>query len=217
MKDLIIRNERPDDYPQVEHITREAFWNHYGPGCNEHFLIHQMRTDPTFIKELDLVAQLEDKVVGNIVYTLGKLFCDDGSVHDVISFGPLSVLPDFQGQGIGAKLVEHSLNMAKELGYKRVLIYGDPDFYHQFGFVPAQTYNIATAENEFSGGLLALELVEGALSHHSGRHFPSQVYDVNMDDFEAFDLKHPKKEKLEGTPSQLRLLDLMKGNKPRQK
>ncbi len=51
-----LRTEQPADYAETEHVTREAFWNHYSPGCNEHYLLHIMRGSPSFIPELDVVA-----------------------------------------------------------------------------------------------------------------------------------------------------------------
>ena len=44
-----LRTEQPADYAETEHVTREAFWNHYSPGCNEHYLLHIMRGSPSFI------------------------------------------------------------------------------------------------------------------------------------------------------------------------
>lgn len=57
-----IRLEKPEDYRTVEELTREAFWNVYVPGCTEHFMIHNLRNHKEFIKELDLVAELDVKL-----------------------------------------------------------------------------------------------------------------------------------------------------------
>ena len=64
--ELIIRNETEKDFRPVEELTREAFWNLYAPGCVEHYLAHQLRRHPDFIKELDFVAESNGKIVGNI-------------------------------------------------------------------------------------------------------------------------------------------------------
>ena len=56
-KDFIIRNELEKDYNEVENLTRDAFWNVYRPGCNEHFVIHKLRNENRFIKELDYVIE----------------------------------------------------------------------------------------------------------------------------------------------------------------
>ena len=65
--DIIMRNETENDYRVVEEITREAFWNLYVPGCNEHYIVHVMRDHPDFLKELDFVAEYNGKIVGNII------------------------------------------------------------------------------------------------------------------------------------------------------
>ncbi|SHI80251.1 Acetyltransferase (GNAT) family protein [Lutispora thermophila DSM 19022] len=105
MEKVILRNEMPSDYRVVEEMTREAFWNNHVPGCDEHYLIHMMRNCHSFIKELDFVAEIDGKVVGNIVYAKSKIMGDKSKYHDVITFGSVSVLPEYQGKGIGAMLI----------------------------------------------------------------------------------------------------------------
>ena len=68
---LIIRHEQKNEYRTVEELIREAFWNLYVPGCSEHFCLHNMRDSSDFIPELDFVAELDGKIIGNIVYTRG--------------------------------------------------------------------------------------------------------------------------------------------------
>lgn len=162
--DIILRNERPKDYRIVERLTREAFWNHHVPGCDEHYLLHIMRNAASFVKKLDMVAEVDGKIVGNIVYTKATIMDDNDESHEVLSFGPLSVLPAFQGIGIGGALIESTKITAKELGYTAILIYGDPQYYCRFGFVAAETFKIGTADNMYAPPLQALELIPGALS-----------------------------------------------------
>ncbi len=117
IENINLRLEEPKDYKEVENLTREAFWNVYIPGCDEHYIIHIMRKSDAFIKELDIVAELGDKIVGNIVYSKAKILCDDKtSYNDVICFGPISVLPEFQNRGVGGRLIEHSKEVARKLG-----------------------------------------------------------------------------------------------------
>jgi predicted N-acetyltransferase YhbS len=155
---LIIRNERKNEYRTVEELTREAFWNLYVPGCNEHFCLHNMRESKDFIPELDLVAELDKKVIGNIVYTRGKVIDDTKKIHDVICFGPVSVLTDYQRRGVGSALIKYSLDKARSLGFTAVCIYGDPRYYSRFGFRCAERYDITNSEGKFAVALMALEL-----------------------------------------------------------
>ena len=96
--DVLIRNERPGDYRETEEVTREAFWNVHEPGCCEHYLAHLMRERPEFIRELDFVAVRDGRIVGNIMYARTEIQCDDGTTHAAVTFGPISVLPAYQGQ-----------------------------------------------------------------------------------------------------------------------
>ena len=121
--DLIIRNEKIDEYRTVEELTREAFWNLYVPGCNEHFVLHNLRKSTDFIPELDFVAQRENQIVGHIIYTRGIIKDKQGTENEVISFGPVSVLPVFQKQGVGSALIFHTINIAKNMGYPAIFIY----------------------------------------------------------------------------------------------
>ena len=125
--DLIIRNEKENDYRAVEELVREAFWNLFVPGCHEHFILHNLRSSSDFIPELDFVAEKGGKIIGQIAYSHGIIECKQGEEKEVISFGPVSVLPAFQKQGIGSALIIHTINLARDMGYPAICIYGDPD------------------------------------------------------------------------------------------
>jgi predicted N-acetyltransferase YhbS len=214
-ENIQLRPERASDYRIVEELTREAFWNHYVPGCNEHYLVHMMRESESFIKELDIVATENETLVGNIMYTKANIRCDNGEKYPVISFGPISVLPGFQGQGIGTLLIEHTKKLAKDLGYKAILIYGDPSYYSRFGFTAAETYKIGTPDNMYAAPLQALELTEGALSDCSGRFFEDPIFDIDEAKAKEFDKSFPYKELQNSYPSQERFLQLVKMRTPR--
>ena len=93
---LKIRNETEADYKTVEELTRKAFYNMYVPGCVEHYLVHIMRNHEDFIRELDFVLELDGQVIGNIMYTKARLVDEEGREKAILTFGPLSVLPEHQ-------------------------------------------------------------------------------------------------------------------------
>jgi len=68
-----IRLEEPKDYREVEELTREAFWNVYRPGCTEHYVLNQYRTNPDFIPELDFVMEEDNKIIGHIMFSKASL------------------------------------------------------------------------------------------------------------------------------------------------
>ena len=206
--EITIRPERPEDYREVEELTREAFWNLHVPGCDEHLLAHRLRTSPAFIPELDFVAVIDGKVAGSIMYCRSKLLRPDGATLAVVTFGPLSVWPQLQKQGVGAALVRHSLGAAAKLHHRAVLIYGDPAYYRRFGFKGAAEFGIATREGMYMDALMALELAEGALTGMGPARFDEgEAYAVDPAETEAFDKSFPPKEKLV-TETQQRFMEL---------
>lgn len=129
-----LRLENEKDYFEVENLTREAFWDVYRPGCSEHLVLNKLRQADSFIKDLDYVLIEDGKIVGNIVYTKMFTGTERKMSDEVIAFGPISVHPDFQKKGLGKKLIEYTLDKAKCLGYKAVLITGDNNYYNPLGF-----------------------------------------------------------------------------------
>ncbi|HWQ71395.1 MAG TPA: N-acetyltransferase [Desulfitobacteriaceae bacterium] len=211
-----LRLEQLADYRRVEELTREAFWNRHLPGCDEHYLLHIMRDCGVFIRELDIVAEIDGEIVGNIVYTEANISGDDGISREVISFGPLSVLPAFWGKGIGRALIEYTIARAKEMGYRAILIYGDPEYYKRFGFVPAETFGIAAPDNMYAASLQALELWDGALSNCKGRFFEDAVYHLDEAKAAEFDKDFPPKELRSDLPYQERFRYLSDLRRPRE-
>ena len=63
---LNIRLENETEYREVENLVRESFWNVYRPGCLEHFVLHELRKDPDFVSELDLVLEKDGKTLARI-------------------------------------------------------------------------------------------------------------------------------------------------------
>lgn len=176
MKDLFIRNETRKDYFAVEQMTREAFWNLYVPGGDEHYLVHVMREHEDFIPELALVAELNDQIIGNVMYTKAKLIDESLTEKSILTFGPLSVHPDFQRQGIGKKLLEHSFTRAVEMGFDTIVIFGNPTNYVSRGFKSCIKYNICLENDVFPTAMLVKELKEHVLDGRKWRYQDSDVY-----------------------------------------
>jgi putative acetyltransferase len=195
--DLIIRKEEKDDYRTVEQLVREAFWNLYVPGCNEHYILHNLRRSNDFIPELDFVAEKEGQIVGQIAYSRGIIKGKGAESKEVITFGPVSVLPAFQRRGMGSALIIHTISLARGMGYPAICIYGDPRYYSGFGFRCAEKYEIKTAEDKFAVSLQVLELRQGALNNVSGRFIESVAFSVDETGFAQYDATFPFKEKKE--------------------
>ena len=202
---MIIRQEMPAEYTLIENLTREAFWNKYKPGCDEHYILHHFREDPAFIKELDCVIEEENEIVAHIMYCHVQIQCDDGAVLPAILFGPISVAPAHQGKGYGSALIRQTLEKAKDMGFGAVVITGNPAYYHRFGFDSSSKFGVylqgvpRTEEAPFS---MALELIPGYFEHAVGTIVLPSLYNADPAAVDAFDTQFPPKEKLR-LPGQL--------------
>lgn len=215
--------EKYEDYREVENLTREAFWNIYHPGCTEHFVLNKYRTNPDFIPELDFVMKEHGRIIGHVMYSKAHLFDDKGNIinlydkeekskgktdYEIMTFGPISIHPDYKRKGYGLKLLQYSLEKAKEMGCKFICMEGNIDFYKKAGFVVASTLKIhyyGEPKESDVPYFLAQELVPGFLRNipcykdgiEPTYHTPKGYFiaDANPDDFAAYDTTFPQKEK----------------------
>ena len=194
---IIIRNETPADYRKVEHLIREAFWNQNFPGCDEHYLLHKMRDLEDFIPELDLVLELNGELVGSIVYTKATLVDEQRQKKEILSFGPVGILPQYQRKGLGKTLMEASFAQAVAMGWDTVVIFGNPENYIPRGFKSCKKYNVCLAPGVFPTALLVKELKPGALDGRLWLYQGSSAENLCADEQEAarFDAGFPPKEK----------------------
>ena len=198
MNEYSIRLETPEDYRTVEELTREAFWNVYKPGADEHYFVHQMRNHPDFIPELAFVAELDGRIIGNIMYTKAWLENENGRRKEILSFGPLCVAREYQRHKVGKALIEHSFEAARGMGYDVNINFGNPGNYVGRGFVSCKKKNVSFAvEGNYPTALLVCELVPNALDGQKWMYIPSTAADCCEDTaaVEAFDALFPPKEK----------------------
>lgn len=192
---ITIRRETEQDYFAAENCCRNAFWNVYSQGCYEHFLIHSMRTHKDFIPELSFVLEYGKEIIGGIFYTRSSIIRSESPPVPAITFAPVFIEPKFQRQGFGKKLILHSIQKARQLGYSAILILGSPKEYAPYGFCGAKKYRISMPDGLYYQSLLALPLQENALSGVAGYVQFSNVFEINNQDAEIFDKNFPPKEK----------------------
>ena len=197
--DYTIRLEKAEDYRKVENLVRESFWNVYRPGCSEHFVIHVLRDDPAFVKELDFVMEQNGKLIGQNMFMRTVIEADDGRVIPVLTMGPIGITPELKRQGYGKKLLDFCLEMAAAMGYGAVLFEGNIGFYGKSGFDYARNFGIRyhdLPEGADDSFFLCRELKEGYLSGVTGVYRTPNGYYVDDADVEEFDKAFPPKEKL---------------------
>lgn len=190
-----IRLETKADYRKVEELTREAFWNLYFPGCDEHYLCHILREHPDFIKELDYVAEVDGKIVGSIMYSKSILISDTNETVPIVSFGPVCVHPDFQRKGIGTKLINRTRSILEDRGTPAIVIYGDPHNYCKHGFKNGMDYQVSNLDGDFPLGLLVLELKTGFFGKNKWKAKQSDVFNYKQEEALRFDKTFEAKER----------------------
>lgn len=196
--DYTIRRETPADYRTVENLTREAFWNVYRPGCTEHYVLHQFRDRPEFVKEHDLCLEVGGQIIGHVMFVRAEIRADDGRILPIMTFGPISIHPDFQRRGYGKLLLDFALARAAEMGAGAVCMEGNIDFYGKCGFGVASQSGIhyyAEPREEVVPYFLLKQLKKGFLDGVTGIYQTPAGYFVEDGEAEEFDRQFPPKEK----------------------
>lgn len=163
-----IRQETPADYFETESMTRRSFYNKFGPGCNEHLLVHELRSMPEYLPKLSRVAVADGKIVGTIMYFRARIVSEWGET-EVVSFGPLCVDHAYKNKGIGTRLLEETIPLVREEGYPGIVIFGEPEYYPKHGFVRAGSIGLTTADGSTFDSFMAYELYPCALEIPGGR------------------------------------------------
>ena len=205
MKEFTFRFEEPKDYRTVENLIRESFWNVYRPGCSEHYVIHVLRNDPAFVKELDFVMEQDGRLIGQNMFMRTIINADDGHDIPVLTMGPICITPELKRRGYGKAILYYSLEKAAALGYGAVLFEGNIGFYGKSGFDYARKFGIRyhdLPEGADDSFFLCRELTAGYLDGITGVYQTPKGYYVDDADVEEFDKAFPYKEKLK-LPGQL--------------
>ena len=190
-----IRNENENDYREVEEITRKAFYNLYVPGCCEHYLVHIMRDHQDFTSALDFVIEYDGKLVGNIMYTKAKFVDEKGQEKEILTFGPVSILPEYQRRGFGKMLISYSFDKAMALGYDTVVIFGNPNNYVTNEFKSCKKYNVCLKNGKYPTAMMVKELRANVLEDKKWIYYESPVMDVDIKKADAFDAEFETIEK----------------------
>lgn len=197
---ITVRNIREEDHYAVECVTKKAFWNLNMPGCDEHYLVHQIWNYPDYVPQISLVALKEGEIVGVILYVKAFLKTKTQEIPS-LTFGPLCVLPELQKQGIGEMLLKRSMQLAIEAGFDSVFICGVPAYYPKFGFQTADQFHITMPDGTNFDAFMGIELKKGSLKGIKGVFYEPVIYngDVHNKEYlevvDEFDKGFPYMEK----------------------
>lgn len=161
MEKITFRNETPADYKAVENLTREAFWNVYKPGCDEHFMLHSFRTRSDFVPELDILMEENSVLIGHVMFVKAEIRLNNGGNLPIMTFGPISIVPDFKCKGYGTVLIRHAMQKAKKINCGALAITGNIGFYGKSGFVVAKTKDVFYHADPDADYFLIKELISG--------------------------------------------------------
>ncbi len=187
---IIIRKENEKEYVYVESVIRASFWNVYKPGCDEHVMAHKLRESKDFIPDLDFVAEMDGKVVGNVICSKARVVYEEKGIVDeesLVAVGPICVLPQWQKSGIGSLLIEEVKQAAKAAGYKGLVLYGNPMYYHRFGFVNAKEYGITMPDGNNIEDFMVLELDTYRLNGVQGKCYESDAFEVSQEELAQYE------------------------------
>lgn len=162
-----IRQETIKDQEEVFSVIKSAFENAEYADDSEQFLVERLRKSDAFVPELSIVAEIDGKIVGHILLTKLKIK-NKSSEFDSLALAPVSVLPEFQGKGIGGKLILESHKKAKELGFKSIVLLGHENFYPRFGYKQADYYGIELPFEAPKENCMVIELVDNGLKGVTG-------------------------------------------------
>ncbi len=170
---LIIRAEKHEDYSGITEVHDLAFGQK-----NEGRLVELLRKNPDYIPGLSLIAESDDKIIGHILF-FPVVIRGKSAEYPSLSLAPVSVLPEYQGRGVGKQLVSEGLQQAKGMGFQSVIVLGHPGYYPKFGFKLAGNWNIKAPFAVPVNAFFALELRENGLQGVSGTvRYPKEFHDV---------------------------------------
>lgn len=178
-RNYIIRQERDEDFLIVEKLTKRAFFNVYRPGCSEHYVLHKFRSNPDFIKELSLLLELDGKIISHVMYARASIKNSQGKTVPIATFGPFSVMPEFQKQGYGEALLRHSFTLARAASIPAIAIEGDYDYYNKYGLKKGKDVGIIYEDDPTADYFLIKELEDGFIARNTGSYTDPRGYFVD--------------------------------------
>lgn len=159
-----IRREKQGDFREVFELNHIAFGQD-----NEAKLVDALRINQiAFVPELSIVATDNNKIVGHILFSKISIKDDKGNLNESLGLAPMAVRPEYQKCGIGGQLIRKGFEVAKELGFKSVIVLGHEHYYPKFGFQPADKWKIKAPFDVPSNVFMAIELATDGLTNISG-------------------------------------------------
>ena len=155
-----IRYEKPGDTAAIRSVHQAAFET--GTEAN---LVDALRDQKAHV--ISMVAEKENRITGHILFSPVTLTAKNSEIT-LLGLAPMAVLPEYQSQGIGSKLVDNGLKESRCKGYPAVVVLGHPDYYPRFGFVASRKHNITSEYDVPPEVFMLIELQPDILAGKSG-------------------------------------------------
>ncbi|CAO3640214.1 unnamed protein product [Cunninghamella blakesleeana] len=199
-QDIEIIQEEPEHHYHVELMIQNAFWNKFRMGCNNHLIVHKLRKNNQYIPELSRIALKDGEIIGAIFYSRAYVQSDNKQ-HEVLTFGPLGVSHQWRGCGVGKILLQETMKIATEKGFRAIIIFGPSDYYPRVGFKTCDHFGITTKDGKNFDAFMAIELIPNGLKNIHGKFY--QLLDsISSKEIEEHNKKFPPLQK-QYFPSQL--------------
>lgn len=158
---MVIRQEEARDHSTVYSLVKRAFETAEHADGKEQDLVSALRKSKAYIPQLSLVAETDGTLVGHILFTRAEV--GDAAV---LALAPLSVLPEYQRQGVGTALIREGHRIAGELGYGWSIVLGSETYYPRLGYLPADTFGIKAPFEAPRENFMACRLTGSAPAVH---------------------------------------------------
>ncbi|MGM0218687.1 GNAT family N-acetyltransferase [Enterococcus sp. AZ126] len=136
-----IRKVTSKDYKEISELIKESFTNTENGYGHEAELVDKIRVSDCYNDELEIIATENEKIIGHGLLSEVNIVNDNQKFKGLV-LAPLGVATDYQGKGVGKKILQELENRAEKLNYKFISILGHPSYYTRFGYIPASKYNI---------------------------------------------------------------------------
>ena len=173
---MVVRKETAKDHDMIYWVVKNAFASAAHADGNEHDLVNALRKGEAYIPQLSLVAEMDNGIVGHIMFTKA-----DVGDAPVLALAPLSVLPEYQGQGVGTALIQEGHRIAKELGYGYSIVLGSETYYPRMGYLPADTLGIRAPFDVPRDNFMVCKLLETAPAIHGTVRYAKE-FGINAPD-----------------------------------
>lgn len=169
---MIIRPETEKDFDAIYNLVRDSFAGASHTDGDEQNLVTRLRNSPAYVPELALVAEIDGKIVGHIMFTTAKL-----GNYRALNLAPVAVAPDKQKMGIGGALIRRGHEIAKQAGYDYIALVGHSGYYPRFGYIRANTLGIKSDLDVPDDAFMAIDLKSQGATTGANLQYPREFFE----------------------------------------